>query len=108
MDSHSIDLQLLLDFSSPCAKQELLKLRNALTSWGCFQIMSNGILKSSVHRAVIDKEKERMSVAVPSSVAIDNEIGPLSELFDKDRPRLYKNVDNYIPTFLQHYARGET
>ncbi|XP_074281174.1 codeine O-demethylase-like isoform X1 [Silene latifolia] len=72
------------------------------------EILTNGILKSSVHRAVIDKEKERMSVAVPSSVAIDNEIGPLSELFDKDRPKLYKNVDNYIPTFQQHYARDES
>ncbi|XP_074281177.1 codeine O-demethylase-like [Silene latifolia] len=71
------------------------------------EIMSNGILKSPVHRAMIDKEKERMSVAVPTSVAIDREIGPLSELITSDRPRLYKNVDNYIPTFLQHYARGE-
>ncbi|KAH9615981.1 hypothetical protein KSS87_023269 [Heliosperma pusillum] len=72
------------------------------------EILSNGILKSAVHRAMTNKEKERMSVAVPSSVAIGKEIGPLSELIDKDRPRLYKNVDNYIPTFLQHYARGES
>ncbi|KAH9620149.1 hypothetical protein KSS87_017924 [Heliosperma pusillum] len=71
------------------------------------EILSNGILKSAVHRAMTNKEKERMSVAVPSSVAIGKEIGPLSELIDKDRPRLYKNVDNYIPTFFQHYARGE-
>ncbi|XP_074281179.1 protein LATERAL BRANCHING OXIDOREDUCTASE 1-like [Silene latifolia] len=71
------------------------------------EIMSNGILTSPVHRAVIDKEKERMSVAVPCSVAADKEIGPLSELIDKDRPQLYKNVANYMYTSFQHYARGE-
>ncbi|KAH9619326.1 hypothetical protein KSS87_012046 [Heliosperma pusillum] len=71
------------------------------------EIMSNGVLKSPVHKVVIDKEKARMSVAVPSGVNIDKEIGPLSELINKDRPRLYKNVKDYIPIFLQHYARGD-
>ncbi|XP_074281173.1 protein LATERAL BRANCHING OXIDOREDUCTASE 1-like [Silene latifolia] len=73
------------------------------------EITSNGILKSSVHKVVIDKEKARMSVAVPSGVNIDKEIRPLSELINKDRPRLYKNVNvkDYIPIFMQHYARGE-
>ncbi|KAK9697953.1 hypothetical protein RND81_08G072300 [Saponaria officinalis] len=71
------------------------------------EILTNGILKSPVHKAVIDKEKARMSVAVPSAVQPDKEIGPLSELIDKDTPRLYKNVKDYIPTFLQYYARGE-
>ncbi|KAL9223952.1 hypothetical protein vseg_000034 [Gypsophila vaccaria] len=71
------------------------------------EIMTNGILKSPVHKAVIDKEKARMSVAVPCVVQLEKEIGPLSELIDKDHPALYKNAQNYLATFLQHYARGE-
>lgn len=69
--------------------------------------MSNGILKSVVHKVVIDKQRERMSVAVASSPPPDKEIGPVSELIDEERPQLYKNVKNYLATFLQYIARSE-
>ncbi|KMT08394.1 hypothetical protein BVRB_6g140720 isoform B [Beta vulgaris subsp. vulgaris] len=71
------------------------------------EIMSNGILKSVVHKVVIDKQRERMSVAVASSPPPDKEIGPVSELIDEERPQLYKNVKNYLATFLQYIARSE-
>ncbi|KAL2929801.1 putative 2-oxoglutarate-dependent dioxygenase ANS, partial [Bienertia sinuspersici] len=50
------------------------------------EIMSNGILKSAVHKVVIDKEKERTSVVTVCIPHPDKEIGPFSELIDEERP----------------------
>ncbi|GAB4828217.1 hypothetical protein Ancab_035131 [Ancistrocladus abbreviatus] len=48
MDSLLIDLSLLLSqsSSSPAAKAELAKLRSALSTWGCFQMINHGISSS--------------------------------------------------------------
>ncbi|XP_074304600.1 oxoglutarate-dependent flavonoid 7-O-demethylase 1-like [Silene latifolia] len=71
------------------------------------EIMSNGIIKSVVHKVVIDKERERISVAVASIPSPDKEIGPLTHLIDREGAQLYKKITNYIALFLQHIARGE-
>ncbi|KNA03708.1 hypothetical protein SOVF_206490 [Spinacia oleracea] len=82
------------------------------------EIMSNGILKSVVHKVVIDKENKRTSVATvsiphsdkeigPFGELIDKEIGPFGELIDKERPQMYKRIKNYLSVFFQYYPRGE-
>ncbi|GMH16515.1 hypothetical protein Nepgr_018356 [Nepenthes gracilis] len=46
MDQLLIDLSLLSSSSSPAAAAELQKLRSALTSWGCFQVINHGMTRS--------------------------------------------------------------
>ncbi|KAH9612716.1 hypothetical protein KSS87_019339 [Heliosperma pusillum] len=71
------------------------------------EIISNGIIKSVVHKVVIDKERERISVAVATIPSPDKEIGPLTDLIDRQGAQLYKKITNYIALFLQHIAKGE-
>ncbi|GFY99680.1 2-oxoglutarate (2OG) and Fe(II)-dependent oxygenase superfamily protein [Actinidia rufa] len=67
------------------------------------EIMSNGIFKSPVHRAVTNSERERTTLAVFCSPEAEMEIGPMDELIDEKRPRLYKNVKNYVDSYFQYY-----
>ncbi|XP_057538536.1 flavonol synthase/flavanone 3-hydroxylase-like [Amaranthus tricolor] len=71
------------------------------------EIMSNGILKSAMHKVVIDKDRERMSMAVACSPHPEKEIGPLGELIDQERPQSYKNVKNYVRVYLQYSPTAE-
>lgn len=59
------------------------------------QIMSNGIFKSPIHRAVTNSEKLRISVVVYNEAEKEKEIGPVDGLVDEKRPRLYRNVKNF-------------
>lgn len=73
------------------------------------EIMSNGMLKSAVHKVVIGKEKERTSVIMGCFPHTDKEIGPHSELIDKEGPQLYKKVKNYFSVhFLPNFQKGES
>ncbi|XP_021741822.1 probable 2-oxoglutarate-dependent dioxygenase ANS [Chenopodium quinoa] len=71
------------------------------------EIMSNGLLKSAVHKVVIDKERERTSVAIACFPHTEKEIGPLSDLINKERPQLYQKVKNYVKTYLQYSPTAE-
>ncbi|KNA23945.1 hypothetical protein SOVF_019300 [Spinacia oleracea] len=73
------------------------------------EIMSNGILKSVVHKVVIsDKENERTSIAIGCVPHPDKEIGPFDEFIDRERPQLYNKVTNYFGVlFHNKYRRGE-
>lgn len=71
------------------------------------QISSNGIFKSPIHRAVTNKEKERISLAVFYLAEPDSEIGPLKELINESRPRLYKNFINYNNSYFKYYQQGK-
>ncbi|KAK6945173.1 Isopenicillin N synthase-like, Fe(2+) 2OG dioxygenase domain [Dillenia turbinata] len=71
------------------------------------EIMSNGVFKSPVHRAVTNSEKKRISIVVFCTPDPDKEVGPLHELIDERRPRLYKSVADYSNTYFQSYQQGE-
>lgn len=71
------------------------------------QIMSNGLLKSPVHRAVTNSEKERISVATFFSPESGSDIEPVEELIDDKRPRLYKTAKDYLSTYFQYYQQGK-
>ncbi|KNA03706.1 hypothetical protein SOVF_206470 [Spinacia oleracea] len=64
------------------------------------EIMSNGILRSVVHRVMVDKERERTSVVMICVPGPDKEVGPLSELIDEERPQSYKKIKNYFSVFF--------
>lgn len=69
--------------------------------------MSNGILRSVVHRVMVDKERERTSVVMICVPGPDKEVGPLSELIDEERPQSYKKIKNYFSVFFPYYSRGD-
>ncbi|KAJ0111917.1 hypothetical protein Patl1_01180 [Pistacia atlantica] len=56
------------------------------------EIMSNGVYKSIEHRAVVNKEKERLSIAAFHGPSMKTIIGPLPELV-KDKA-VYKSIAN--------------
>ncbi|CAN6699818.1 unnamed protein product [Malus baccata var. baccata] len=71
------------------------------------QIMSNGIYKSPMHRVVTNGESMRLSVALFNEPDPETEIGPVEDLIDETRQRLYKNVKNYGRINYECYQRGE-
>ncbi|XP_059636585.1 protein SRG1-like [Cornus florida] len=71
------------------------------------QIMSNGIIKSPVHRAVTNPEKLRISVSVSNEAEEEREIGPADGLMDEKRPRLYRNVKNYAAINFECFQLGK-
>ncbi|KAL1206587.1 Codeine O-demethylase [Cardamine amara subsp. amara] len=70
------------------------------------EIMSNGIYKSSVHRVVANKEKERISVATFCNADADKEIEPVDGLVSEARPRLYKPIKDYDKVYFELYQQG--
>ena len=72
------------------------------------QIMSNGIFKSPVHRALANSERARNTLAMFCAPDFGKEIGPSDELVDEKSPRLFKNVKNYPETYFHYYQRGKS
>ncbi|KAK3131753.1 hypothetical protein QOZ80_6AG0510900 [Eleusine coracana subsp. coracana] len=72
------------------------------------EIMSNGLLKSPVHRVVTNLERERLSVVMFYSMEPEKEIEPAPELVDEERPRRYRktNTKDYIADLFETLARG--
>lgn len=69
--------------------------------------MSNGIFKSPMHRVVTNTEKLRMSVAMFNEPEPENEIGPVKDLINETRPRVYRNVKNYGEINYRCYQEGK-
>ncbi|KAM7260300.1 hypothetical protein ACFE04_016041 [Oxalis oulophora] len=62
------------------------------------EIMSNGEYKSIEHRAVVNKAKERLSIAAFNHPNMETMIGPLKEILKDDKAALYKSLahDEYL------------
>lgn len=71
------------------------------------EIISNGIYKSPMHRAVTNSEKERISVAMFWAPEIGKEIEPLQGLISEEKPRLFKTVKDYHLTYFKYYQAGK-
>ncbi|KAL8037444.1 hypothetical protein ABFX02_11G040400 [Erythranthe guttata] len=70
------------------------------------EIMSNGLYKSPVHRALTNAENERNTLAMFCAPDPTLEIEPVEELVDNEkRPRLFKKVKNYPETYFQYYQQ---
>ncbi|KAG8093820.1 hypothetical protein GUJ93_ZPchr0012g20227 [Zizania palustris] len=70
------------------------------------EIMSNGMLKSPVHRVVANVEKERTSLAMFYGLDADKVIEPASDQLKQ--PAHYKKhkTKDYMAGFYEHFARG--
>ncbi|KAF6136225.1 hypothetical protein GIB67_001634 [Kingdonia uniflora] len=73
------------------------------------EIMSNGIFKSPMHRAVTNSEKERMSLVIFYSLHYNDEIEPAAALINETTPRLFRKVTvrDYLSVFYPNYLKGE-
>ncbi|KAL2500656.1 2-oxoglutarate (2OG) and Fe(II)-dependent oxygenase superfamily protein [Forsythia ovata] len=71
------------------------------------EIMSNGILKSPVHRVVTNSNRERNTLAVFFIPGSEMEIGPVEKLINEERPRMYKTVKDYVSIYFQNYQLGK-
>lgn len=56
------------------------------------EVVSNGAYKSIEHRAVVNKEKERLSIATFTSPGIDCEFGPAPSLVTLENPAKFKRI----------------
>ncbi|KAL8031428.1 hypothetical protein ABFX02_13G023700 [Erythranthe guttata] len=76
----------------------------------CLEILSNGKYKSVEHRATVDAQRTRISIAVGHGPALSSTIGPASQLVDQNdeahyRPITYKD---YIELQQSSTIRGKS
>ncbi|MED6182765.1 hypothetical protein PIB30_031767 [Stylosanthes scabra] len=53
------------------------------------EVLSNGVYKSVIHRATVNVDEKRFSIASLHSFAMDKKIGPAKELVDDESPKFY-------------------
>ncbi|KAF5182244.1 1-aminocyclopropane-1-carboxylate oxidase [Thalictrum thalictroides] len=73
------------------------------------EIMSNGELKSPMHRVITNSEKQRISVAMFYLSEMEKCLAPAPELINEIKPMLFKKMKarEYRDIFFQHLMRGE-
>ncbi|KAG6670524.1 hypothetical protein I3843_Q058100 [Carya illinoinensis] len=57
-----------------------------------FIIMTNGIYRSIEHRATVNSEKERLSIATFLSPRLEGDFGPMPGLLNAESPALFKRI----------------
>ncbi|CAJ1962093.1 unnamed protein product [Sphenostylis stenocarpa] len=74
------------------------------------EIMSNGGYKSVEHRATVNSEKERISVAMFYLPKFQSEIGPALSLTNPENPPLFKRigVEKYIQDYFTRKVDGKS
>ncbi|KAL0345397.1 UNVERIFIED_CONTAM: Codeine O-demethylase [Sesamum radiatum] len=72
------------------------------------EIMSNGIFKSPVHRALTNSTRERNTLAMFCAPDPTQEIGPVEKLIDEQRPRAFKKIKNYAESYFYYYQQGKS
>lgn len=78
----------------------------ALSSLTFFQqIATNGIYRSIEHRATVNREKERLSLATFLSAKLDGELGPAPSLITPESPALFRRVS--VADFFRGYFSRE-
>ncbi|KAL5985645.1 hypothetical protein ACLOJK_027631 [Asimina triloba] len=75
------------------------------------EVMSNGMFKSPVHRAVANSVEDRISLVMFLVADAEKEIGPADGLIDEEngKPRLYKRFEanEYHEFFYHSYKQGK-
>ncbi|KAG4999711.1 Protein SRG1 [Glycine soja] len=74
------------------------------------EVMSNGIYQSIEHRATVNSEKERLSIATFYSTAIDAIICPAPSLVTPKTPAMFKPISagDYFKGYLAQELRGKS
>ncbi|KAL0011519.1 hypothetical protein SO802_006627 [Lithocarpus litseifolius] len=74
------------------------------------EIVTNGIYRSIEHRATVNSERERLSIATFYSPKLDGDMGPAPSLVKPERPALFKRIGvaDYIKGFFSRELRGKS
>ncbi|XP_065864452.1 protein SRG1-like [Euphorbia lathyris] len=74
------------------------------------EIMTNGIYRSIEHRATVNSEKERMSIATFYAPKYEAEIGPAPSLINHQNPSLFRRigVEQYFKTLFARQLRSKS
>ncbi|WMV15704.1 hypothetical protein MTR67_009089 [Solanum verrucosum] len=65
------------------------------------EIVSNGVYKIIEHRAIVNSNKERLSVATFSTFNLDSELGPAHSLIGLNNPPIFRRV--VVQKYLQDF-----
>lgn len=73
------------------------------------QIITNGIYRSIEHRAVVNSEKERLSVASFHSPGLNKVIGPAKSLVERHKTAIFKSLTtkDYLNGFISRELDGK-
>jgi len=73
------------------------------------QVLTNGKYKSVEHRAVTNKETDRLSVVTFYAPSYEIEIGPMEEFVDENNPCMYRryNHGEYSKNYLTNKLQGK-
>ncbi|XVF25549.1 hypothetical protein REPUB_Repub13aG0221600 [Reevesia pubescens] len=74
------------------------------------EIVTNGIYHSIEHRAIVNSEKERLSIATFYSPKLDGEMGPAPSLLTSETPPKFKTmaVADYFKDFFKRRLEGKS
>ncbi|WMV15703.1 hypothetical protein MTR67_009088 [Solanum verrucosum] len=74
------------------------------------KIVSNGVYRSIEHRAIVNSNKERLSVATFYSSNLDSELGPAHSLTGPNNPPIFRKVpvDKYFKDFFARKLDGKS
>ncbi|KAL7211530.1 hypothetical protein ACSBR2_014402 [Camellia fascicularis] len=111
-----------VNYYPPCPQPELIKkdgmwipikpLPNAfiVNIGDMLQTVTNGIYKSIDHRATVNSEKERLSIATFLGANLELDMGPAPSLITPQTPAIFRrvNVTDYFKAFLARELRGKS
>ncbi|OAY25044.1 protein SRG1 [Manihot esculenta] len=74
------------------------------------EILSNGIYHSIEHRATVNSEKERISIAFFVNPKFESEVGPATALINSQNPPLFRRVamEKYVKDFFSRKLNGKS
>ncbi|XP_054804031.1 codeine O-demethylase-like [Prosopis cineraria] len=74
------------------------------------EIISNGAYKSVEHRATVNSNNERISMALFFLAKLESEIGPAMSLISPENPPLFKRVgmEKYVSDFFSDKQQGKS
>lgn len=71
------------------------------------EVLSNGQLKSLVHRAILNPNEARISIASIHGLSMDEKVNCAEELVDEHHPKLYRGSSfhdflNFLPSNIEY------
>ncbi|KAM1655708.1 hypothetical protein ACFX1Q_008560 [Malus domestica] len=74
------------------------------------EVITNGTYRSIEHRAIVNSEKERLSIATFYNPRVDGEIGPASSLITEKTPAAFKrlSVEEYLKAIFDRKLHGKS
>jgi len=74
------------------------------------EVLSNGQLKSLVHRAILNPDESRISIASTHGLSMNEKVHCAKELVDEEHPEMYKESSfqdflDFLPSNMNNYKR---